>query len=91
MSFELPPDYCNIVMRFESENHYPGHRIVTRGRLDWDRYDLECSGFELLPPCGLVIEDLQTSCTGTLTFLDGNRNTALVVDLTVECKLIVRT
>lgn len=60
------------------------HTIVTRGRLHYDWFDQECSDFELLPPCGLVKDELLPSCSGTFTFKDGNGNTALQADLEVE-------
>lgn len=86
VAFKLPPDSCNILLSLESQNHFPAHRIVTEGRLDWERLHQECSGFELLPPCGLVFDSVETSCTGTFFFNDGDAKTALQADLKVECK-----
>lgn len=87
--FELPPDSCNIRLSLEKENHYTQHRIVTRGRLDSGMFHQDCSGYELRRPCGLVFDYIETSCTGTFTFKDGNGSVALVADLTVEGKWIV--
>lgn len=84
VSFDLPSASCFIYFMPQGEHGQMGHRIVTRGRLDYDRFGQECSGFELLRPCGLVNEDLLPACSGTFTFKDANTNTALQADLEVE-------
>lgn len=84
VSFDLPSDSCFIYFMPKSGNGHMEHTIVTRGRLHFDWFDQECSDFELLPPCGLVKDDLLPSCSGTFTFKDGNGNTALQADLEVE-------
>lgn len=86
VSYDLPADSCFIYFRPDGNDHYREHNIVSRGMIDRDWYRQPCSGLELVPPCGLVNEDLQTSCAGTFTFKDGDFNAALQADLTVECE-----
>lgn len=86
VSILLPPESCNIGMSFVSEGNYPVHRIVRRGRLEWNIYDVECGKFEFVSPCGIMIVDIPTTCSGTITFSDDKGNLAKVIDLTVERK-----
>lgn len=86
ITFKLEPGSCNIYFIPEGIDEDRGTYIVRRGRLDYNRYNLDCPGFEQSQPCGIVSTNLHTSCSGRYLVQDNNGNTALAVYVEVECK-----
>ncbi|KAL3044887.1 hypothetical protein OYC64_013207 [Pagothenia borchgrevinki] len=78
-NFDLEPNDCNI--HFFGE---PSFVIVLHGKLQRDLYEFDCSGFELIKPCGILKEDLQMSCQGRYEITDQDGDTALVMILEME-------
>jgi len=60
--------------------------IVHRGRLAQRSDDVDCTGFDLLKPCGISKVDLQISCAGRYEIKDQNNDTASVVSLEIKRK-----
>lgn len=86
ITFKLDPASCNIYFIPEGIDEDGGTYIVRRGWLDYNRYNLDCPGFEQTQPCGIMSTDLQMSCSGRYLVKDNNGNTALAVHLEMECK-----
>ncbi|XP_067455237.1 uncharacterized protein [Thunnus thynnus] len=93
-TFDLKPNSCNIyfipesdlkLKRFESE-------IVRQGRLERKGSDeVDCVGFQLSKPCGILIESLQMSCGGRFEVRDQSDNKALVVSLEMKRRVNHKT
>ncbi|XP_070692379.1 uncharacterized protein [Pempheris klunzingeri] len=78
---------CNIYFFPESEHGQTEMEaeIVRKGRLQWRVVDLLiCNEFDVLDPCGILNEDIRTSCRGRYEVRDSNGDTALVVNLEVD-------
>lgn len=82
-TFDLEPKSCNIY--FFPVNDFK-REIVHSGTLKWDLDDLDCAGFELLKPCGILNKVLTVSCSGRFEVSDRNGDKALVVELEMERK-----
>ncbi|XP_042274149.1 uncharacterized protein LOC121901432 [Thunnus maccoyii] len=86
-TFDLEPNSCNIYF-------FPGSdlklkaletEIVRQGRLERkDLNEVNCGGFQLSKPCGILIESLQSSCGGRFEVRDQNGNKALVASLKMK-------
>ncbi|XP_028315479.1 uncharacterized protein LOC114471096 isoform X1 [Gouania willdenowi] len=77
----LEPSSCNIYFTPESKDEVP---IVRQGRALWEFYNCGCQGLNLLKPCGIENDNLLPSCSGRFTVKDNDKQTAMVVTLTVE-------
>ncbi|KAL6117692.1 uncharacterized protein ACO6RY_15424 [Pungitius sinensis] len=82
-TFNLTPNSCNIYFLPGGEDRQRDSPInlVYRGMLQGGLDDISCNGFELLKPCGILNEVLQTSCNGSYEIRDQNENIAIVVSL----------
>ncbi|XP_056294999.1 uncharacterized protein LOC130209400 isoform X3 [Pseudoliparis swirei] len=80
------PDSCDIYFfpESQSESRYSMINIVHRGRLAQRSDDVDCTGFDLLKPCGISKVDLQISCAGRYEIKDQNNDTASVVSLEIK-------
>ncbi|XP_042274148.1 uncharacterized protein LOC121901431 [Thunnus maccoyii] len=86
-TFDLEPNSCNIYF-------FPGSdlklkaletEIVRQGRLERkDLNEVNCGGFQLSKPCGILIESLQSSCGGHFEVRDQNGHKALVASLKMK-------
>nr|XP_004545448.1 uncharacterized protein LOC101464566 [Maylandia zebra] len=81
ITFDLEPHSCNIYF-FPGENSKTA--IVLKGRLQHDLKQVDCVGFELLKPCGIVHKAIQKTCSGRFEVRDDNDDKALVVFLEME-------
>ncbi|KAL3972955.1 NADH dehydrogenase (ubiquinone) 1 beta subcomplex subunit 2 [Sarotherodon galilaeus] len=81
ITFDLEPHSCNIYF-FPGENSKTA--IVLKGRLQHDLKQVDCVGFELLKPCGIVHKAIQKTCIGRFEVRDDNDDKALVVFLEME-------
>ncbi|XP_029021303.1 uncharacterized protein LOC114864584 [Betta splendens] len=82
-SFDLEPNVCNIyfIPKTKFVDKSLETVIVRQGKLQTGLEELNCSGFELLRPCGILMRDPQTSCEGYFEIRDGRSDKALVVKL----------
>ncbi|KAM9741059.1 uncharacterized protein ACNS7B_012297 isoform 2-T2 [Menidia menidia] len=79
--FELEPKSCNIY--FFPKGLYK-IEMVRHGRLD-SYADLRgCRGFQLLKPCGILNNIIQTACAGRFEIRDHNDDPALIVSVEIE-------
>lgn len=88
LTSDLKPDSCNIDFFPEIDNQ-PGDMsidIVREGRLQWDLDDHDCTGFNLLHPCGIENEALQMACNGRYEITDHNGDVAVVLSLEMKRK-----
>lgn len=87
-TFDLESKSCNIYFLPKSDHEQKDFKteIVRQGRLQEGLDKLDCAGFELLKPCGILNEDLQMSCNGRIEVRDQNDDKALVVVLEMERK-----
>ncbi|XP_074503703.1 uncharacterized protein LOC141774774 [Sebastes fasciatus] len=86
LTSDLKPDSCNIDFFPEIDNQ-PGDMsidIVREGRLQWDLDDHDCTGFNLLHPCGIENEALQMACNGRYEITDHNGDVAVVLSLEMK-------
>lgn len=83
VTFDLEPHSCNIYF-FPGENSKTA--IVLKGRLQHDLKQVDCVGFELLKPCGIIHRAIQKTCSGRFEVRDDNDDKALVVFLEMEGK-----
>ena len=91
-TFDLKPNSCNIYFIPESDLNLKGleTEIVRQGRLEKKGSDeVNCVGFQLSEPCGILIESLQSSCGGRFEVRDQNGNMALVVSLEMKRKCLI--
>ncbi|XP_071313941.1 uncharacterized protein [Trachinotus anak] len=82
----LEPNSCNIYF-FPENDHDLGTtkiELVRHGRLQLHFDEFDCAEFELLKPCGILIKDVQMSCSGHFEVKDQDDNKALVVSLHME-------
>ncbi|XP_026185401.1 uncharacterized protein LOC113143987 [Mastacembelus armatus] len=84
-TFDLEPKFCNIYF-FPKSDSEVRNDIVHQGRLQKSLDESDCSGFELLKPCGISNKAIQRSCSGHFEVRDQNGDKALVVMLHVETK-----
>ena len=94
LTFDLEPNSCNIYF-------FPGSdlklkaletEIVRQGRLERkDLNEVNCGGFQLSKPCGILIESLQSSCGGRFEVRDQNGNKALVASLKMKRRVNHKT
>ncbi|XP_029020420.1 uncharacterized protein LOC114863999 [Betta splendens] len=82
-SFDLEPNVCNIyfIPKTKSEDRGLKIVIVDQGKLQTYLEKLNCSGFELLRPCGILMRDPQMSCEGYFEIRDGRSDKVLEVEL----------
>ncbi|GAA6235843.1 uncharacterized protein LOC108899276 isoform X1 [Lates japonicus] len=85
-TFYLEPDSCNIYFLPESDHEWRKSEIeiVHKGRLREDLYELDCAGFDLLEPCGILNKYLQMSCRGMFEVRDHNNDKAWEITLEME-------
>ncbi|XP_041653375.1 uncharacterized protein LOC121516255 isoform X2 [Cheilinus undulatus] len=83
MNFDLESQSCNIYF-IPSDNMYTKISLVKRGRLQDAFYDHDCTGFELLYPCGITNDYLHMSCKGRYEIRDENNDLAVEEVLDME-------
>ncbi|XP_044220677.1 uncharacterized protein LOC122991108 isoform X1 [Thunnus albacares] len=93
-TFDLEPNSCNIYFISESDLNLKEFEteIVRQGRLQRKGSDeVNCGGFQLSKPCGILIESLQSSCGGRFEVIDQHGNKALVVSLKMKRRVNHKT
>ncbi|KAK9518034.1 hypothetical protein VZT92_023362 [Zoarces viviparus] len=85
-SYRLEPNSCNIYFFPESDRQPRKlkNTIVHQGKLQGGLNESDCTGFDLLDPCGISNKVHQMSCSGRYEIRDQNDNPAIVVSLEVS-------
>ncbi|XP_067455248.1 uncharacterized protein [Thunnus thynnus] len=94
VTFDLTWDSCNIYFIPESDPNVKGFEteIVRQGRLERKELDkVNCGGFQLSQPCGILIERFQSSCVGRFEVRDQNDITIFVASLEVKHRVDPKT
>nr|XP_033488383.1 uncharacterized protein LOC117260532 isoform X3 [Epinephelus lanceolatus] len=88
VSFDLKQGSCNVFFFPErtGEKREVMVEIVRHGWMQPVSDEYGCRGFDLLKPCGIVNEALQSSCSGRFEIRDHNGDTAFEMSLAVESK-----
>ncbi|XP_068570777.1 uncharacterized protein [Cebidichthys violaceus] len=79
-TYDLEPNSCNIYF-FPKSDKRKKNTIVRQGRLQGGLNESDCTGFQILQPCGISNKVHQMSCSGHYEIRDQNDNTASVVSL----------
>lgn len=87
-TFDLQLNSCNIYFFPKSDHEHSNSRtqIVLQGRLQEGSDRLDCKGFQLQKPCGILNEAVQVSCSGRFEVRDQNDDKALEVELAIESR-----
>lgn len=80
ITFDLEPNSCNIYFVPQG-----GHETVMVYKGELQQLS-GCSGIELLNPCGISKDAVQTSCGGRFEVRDHNDDEALVLSVEVQRK-----
>ncbi|KAM9741062.1 uncharacterized protein ACNS7B_012299 isoform 2-T2 [Menidia menidia] len=81
LQYDLEQQSCNIYFFPKGVQET---EMVRHGRLESDADLSGCTGFQLLKPCGILNENIPTSCVGRFEIRDHNDDPALKVSVHIE-------